>query len=272
VTTFVVPLDGSALAEVALRPACALASRVEGSRVLLMCCDARVASASGSYLRDRAGMFSAVTDIETRIVATEPPDGICEAVASVDDALLCMATHGHGGIRSTILGSVAEAVLQRSDRPLILVGPHCRSALLPAERGRMLICTDGSVHADGILPVAARCASTFGLGGWIAEVVGPEEQVRIDGEPIRNLQVEEATARLRERAAVLADRGISATIEVLHGADPGQSIVQFATHLPAAIIALATHGRTGIDRMALGSVAMSVVRAAPCPVLLTRPT
>jgi nucleotide-binding universal stress UspA family protein len=271
-TTFVVPLDGSALAEVALRPACALASRVEGSRVLLVFCAARLESETESYLRDRAAMFAAVTDIETRIVVAEPPDGICEAVASVDDSMLFMATHGHGGVRSTILGSVAEAVLLRSDQPLVLVGPRCRSALLPAERGRMLICTDGSVHADGILPVAARWARSFGLAAWVAEVVGPEEQVRLDGEPIRNLQVEEATARLHERAALLADRGVSATIEVLHGADPGQSITHYATHLPASIIALATHGRKGIDRLTLGSVAMSVVRVAPCPVLLARPT
>src|SRR5690606_38161809 len=96
-------------------------------------------------------------------------------VESEPDALLCMATHGRGGIGSTVLGSVATQVVCRSTRPLVLVGPHCRTALLPAERGRLLVCSDGSTLADSIVPIAAEWCGRLQLEPWLAEVVAPDE-------------------------------------------------------------------------------------------------
>lgn len=59
--------------------------------------------------------------------------------------------------------------------------------------------------------------------------------------------------------------------DVLHGDQAADPIVDYAAHLPASLIAMATHGRSGIARFALGSVAASIVHAAPCPVLVVRP-
>ena len=58
--------------------------------------------------------------------------------------------------------------------------------------------------------------------------------------------------------------------DVLHGPDPGARLVDAATRLPASVIAMTTHGRTGFQRTVLGSVAMDVVHDAPCPVLVAR--
>ena len=58
---------------------------------------------------------------------------------------------------------------------------------------------------------------------------------------------------------------------MLHGT-PCHAIAGFAERLPAAMIAIATHGRSGLTRITMGSVATDVVRQAPCPVLITRPT
>ena len=63
----------------------------------------------------------------------------------------------------------------------------------------------------------------------------------------------------------------AARTKVLHGG-PGRTIPRFAERLPAALIALGAHGRSGLSRIAFGSVATEVVRHAPCPVLPTRPT
>ena len=62
-----------------------------------------------------------------------------------------------------------------------------------------------------------------------------------------------------------------AQYEVLHGNHPGKAIADFAESIGASLIVASTHGRTGLARLTLGSVAMEIVRHAPCPVVLSRP-
>jgi len=131
VTTFVVPLDGSEVAELALRPACAYAARVEGGRVLLVTCDAGRAGATEDYLSDRASLFEAVVDIGVVSVGAEPVGGIRSAMVGVDDPILCMASHGRSGLGVTILGSVAEELVRLSGIPVLLIGRERLGAPLP---------------------------------------------------------------------------------------------------------------------------------------------
>ena len=271
-TTIVVPLDGSAFSERALRPACSIAARLPDSRVLLVSCTPDDVDLAQHHLDDRARQYSDVVEVETRLVHNgDPALAILATVASEPDAMLCMATHGRGGIKATVLGSVAKQVVCRSTRPLVLVGPHCRTALLPAERGRLLVCSDGSALSDSIIPIAAEWGERFGLEPWLAEVVPPDEYPEAAHRPPRNRQVEAATARLAKLSARLGTSGVPARSEVLHGT-PCHTIAGFAERLPAAMIAIATHGRSGLTRITMGSVATDVVRHAPCPVLITRPT
>lgn len=270
--TVVVPLDGSELAERALRPACALAARLDDARVLLVSCAPDDVAVVQAHLDDRAALFAGVVDVDTRILEElEPAEGILETMASAPDALLCMATHGRGGLRAAVLGSVAERVVCRSSEPLVLVGPACRTALLAGEHGRLLVCSDGSAFSDAIIPAAASWTDRLRLEPWVAEVVGPDEEVALPGQPARNRQVEAASARLDQLVARLETPTSTARAKVLHGTPASRSIVGFAGQLPAVLIAMATHGRTGLVRTAVGSVAAEVVRQAPCPVLVTRP-
>jgi nucleotide-binding universal stress UspA family protein len=271
-TTIVVPLDGSAFAERAIRPACSIAARLEQARVLLVSCAPDDLDAAQRELDDRARLFSEVVDIETRIVGSGDPAEVILAIAATEpDGILCMATRGKGAVRAAVLGSVSTKVVCRSTQPLILVGPHCRTALLPAERGRLLVCSDGSDVSDSIVPVAATWCERLELEPWLTEVVGPDE----DPEPAHrshvNREVEVANTRLDALATRLHTPTSRARTKVLHGA-PGRSIPWLAERLPAALIAIATHGRGGVTRVTMGSVANEVVRHAPCPVLITRPT
>jgi nucleotide-binding universal stress UspA family protein len=269
VTTIVVPLDGSPFAERALRPACSIAARLEQSRVLLLSCTDDIDHMQ-HRLDELAGLYSEVVAIETRRVAHgDPAEVILATAATEPDATLCMATHGRGGITSAVLGSVAKRVVCGSTRPLVLVGPHCRTALLPAERGRLLVCSDGSEFSDSIVPTAAAWCDRLDLAPWLTEVVGPDENPEPADHPVPNREVGAATKRLEVLAAQLRPTDVG--IEVLHGA-PGRSIPDFAERLPAALIAIATHGRSGLTRITMGSVTTEVVRHAPCPVLITRPT
>lgn len=270
-TTIVVPLDGSPFAERALRPACSIAARLERARVLLLSCTDDI-DRMQRRLDELAGLYSEVVAVETRRVADgDPADVILDTVATEPEATLCMATHGRGGITSAVLGSVAKRVVCGSAQPLVLVGPHCRTALLPAERGRLLVCSDGSEFADSIVPTAAAWCDRLDLEPWLTEVVGPDENPEPADRPVPNREVEAATKRLRVLAGQLGTPPTEVGIEVLHGA-PGRSIPDFAERLPAALIAIATHGRSGLTRITMGSVTTEVVRHAPCPVLITRPT
>jgi nucleotide-binding universal stress UspA family protein len=271
-TTIVVPLDGSAFAERALRPACSIAARLERARVLLVSCDPDDIDAARRQLDDRASLYSEVVDIETRIVGNgAPADTILAIAAAEPDGVVCMATQGKGGLRATVLGSVATEIVCRSTQPLVLVGPQCRTALLPAERGRLLVCSDGSTLSDSIIPTAATWSDRLRLEPWLAEVVGPDENPEPAHQPHPNREVEAASRRLDELATRLRTPSTRAKTKVLHGSS-ASSITWFAERLPAALIALATHGRSGLTRITMGSVANDVVRHAPSPILITRPT
>lgn len=270
-TTIVVPLDGSAFAERAIRPACSIAARLEQARVMLVCCAPDDIDASQRELDDRAHLYSDVIDVETRIVDDgDPAEVILAVAASEPDGMLCMATRGRGGVRATVLGSVSTEVVCRSTEPLVLVGPRCRTTLLPAERGRLLVCSDGSTLSDRIIPTAAAWCDRLQLEPWLTEVVGPDEDLET-GQPRSNREVDAAKARLDTLATRWHSPTSPAGIKVLHGAS-SSSIAWFAERLPAALIAMATHGRGGLTRITMGSVATEVVRHAPCPVMITRPT
>ena len=271
-TTIVVPLDGSAFAERAIRPACSIAARLEHARVLLVSCAPDDIDAAQHELDDRASLYSEVVDIETRIVGKGDPAEVIIAIAATEpDGMICMATRGKGGIRAALLGSVSTEVVCRSTQPLVLVGPHCRTTLLPAERGRLLVCSDGSELSDSIIPTAATWCDRLELEPWLTEVVGPDEDPEPANRPHPNREVEAAKARLATLATRLHTPTSRAKTRVLHGT-ASSSIVWFAERLPAALITMATHGRGGLTRITMGSVATEVVRHAPCPILIARPT
>lgn len=273
--TYVVPVDGSDFAERALPHAVALAARQsrtdDPGRVLLLACTWPQDPPLEPWLADRAELFSEVVPVDVRMLdGVDPAEGILQTAATVPGAVLCLATHGRGGLRAAALGSTAEKVLCQAEVPVVLVGPGAHRTLLPGQRGRMLVCSDGSAFAETVLPVASRWASELALAPWLAEVVGPDEGVHgPDQPPVVELR-EAAAGRLRDLAARFGGEP-EPQIAVLHGAPSSRAICSFASDLPASLIALASHGRTGIVRTAMGSVAGEVVRHAPCPVLVHRP-
>jgi nucleotide-binding universal stress UspA family protein len=82
--------------------------------------------------------------------------------------------------------------------------------------------------------------------------------------------VRKAEKTLREYVDGVA-RGVPSRVHVRTG-KPSTEIAAVATEIAADLVVVGTHGRTGLRRMALGSVAEAVVRRAPCPVLVVRPT
>jgi nucleotide-binding universal stress UspA family protein len=201
--------------------------------------------------------------VETRVVDDQARHQAIVAASSAHGCVLCMATHGRGGLSEAVLGSTAEAVLRDTEQALLLVGPA--TATPPAfPHGDLVVTTDGSDAAESILPVASDWIRWFELRPWVVEVLPAPTGTQREPNPA----VE--SAGVRHFAETLpGDTGHRAW-EVLHGSDVADELVRYAERLPASLIAMASHGRTGVRRVALGSVAMRVVRHSPCPVLVHR--
>lgn len=256
VHTVIVPLDGSAVSERALRPAITIARRLGAELELLrVVAHANDVEAARQWLADLASGI----DVPVRPPYVIEGDWAAECIANAGDeagSLVCLSSHGAGGLRNAVLGSVAEDVLRLSARPVLVVGPEAGADLDPSRP--VVVCVDGSTTSEAILPAASAWSGATGMAPWVVTVLEPD--VAVPAEDV----VESGYVRQ------VAER-LGAEFEVLHGSHPAEAIVAFARSLPAGVIAMATHGKTGLARVVAGSVAMGVVRHAPCPVLLLRP-
>jgi nucleotide-binding universal stress UspA family protein len=256
--TIVVPLDGSPFAERALPVATALARRV-GAQLLLVTThwDNFEWGDRKAYLERIA---QAQHDVATEVaLINEHPAAaaIGHVVHDGPDRLLCMTTHGRGALRWAVLGSVAEQVVRESREPVLLMGRHCTREWLDEPR-HMLVCVDGSNVAEPIIPVATRWAKALSLKIRVASVIHPLD---VEGATHPNKVVDAIVERFQ------ADSVDAAPI-LLRGAYIAGTIADCARALPATLLAMNTHARGGMARIALGSVAMGTVGLAECPVLL----
>lgn len=263
--TIIVPLDGSQFAERALAPAHTLARQSGAALVLVM------ARLGGDTEPERSLQSAAATAgigpvrtvvIEDRLAASAIP----MLAGTEPDAVICMTTHGRSGPGHALFGSIAEEVLRRVDVPLVLVGPAVSDG---GERSfeELVVCLDGSRTAAAILPVASAFARDLELAVWLVGVVDPEW--RVEAGAAIDIDSPES-APLQHVARGLKSTGVGVNWETLHGHDPASSIVEFAATRPSPLLAMTTHGRTGLARVTTGSVTMSVVHRAPCPVLVLR--
>lgn len=143
---------------------------------------------------------------------------------------------------------------------------------------KILVCLDGSHLAEEILPYAREVAHRFGSKLVLLEVTMPPSAVvepttgyysaPTAAEVLR--EEEEASAYLEGIAQAIQQDGLEAEYLTLPGS-PGKAIVGYAEENDIGLIALATHGRSGLKRFAFGSVAEHVLKESGLPVLVIRP-
>ena len=244
--TFIVPLDGSPFAERALPVACTLAERVDGG-VLLVSAPYKGVLRPHEYLDEVAARCT--VPVETG--ATEsylPADAIAGVVEEDEDRIVCMTSHGRGGLRWSVMGSTAEEVIRRSDRPVVLVGRHCRDDFLSCG-SYMLAAVDGTECSEHLAPMKG------------AIVVHP-----LDVETVEHPEA------LLDPIVEQLGGPEHASVDMLRSLYDAGAIADLATDLPAAMIAMECQGITGLARVVLGSVTMGVLNLAPCPLLVTHAT
>jgi nucleotide-binding universal stress UspA family protein len=284
--SILVPLDGSSLAERAVPYATALAGAARAKLVLMRALPIRP---PGSAIDEQEGIRSelehyadglratglTVDVIVHRVYVVDVARAICAAAEERHAGLIVMSTHGRSGLDRWIYGSVADTVLRQSEIPVLLVPPPAEQPL-PTDRPlRVLVPLDGSELAEEALGIAEQLAETVGAELVLLRVVEPPGYA-LYGDGFAYLPYDEeaelndARAYLQAHVDRLRADGKPAAMRVVLG-PPATVVTQAAQETGADLVAMATHGRGGLARLVLGSIAASTLQRATVPVLLVRP-
>jgi nucleotide-binding universal stress UspA family protein len=277
-------LDGSILAESLLPWVAAFVPAAHSREVVLLSVietgtPEQLHIAEG-YLRDKAegleqawkGRDSAMPSI-TCIAVRSPELDIASAILRYAEDngidLIMLSTHGHSGINRWLLGSVAEKVIRGADMPVFLGRAYPEPARASAGLKRLVVPLDGSKLAEQALPYAEHLARS-GLAEVTLLYVEPQEAAvfsRKPGASLRDVDRKGMEVYLDSIRSGLAGAGIKAQTKTRMG-HPAEQITDEAREESVDLIVMSSHGRTGLARWALGSVADLVLRASPAPVLV----
>lgn len=257
-TEVVVPLDGSPASERALVPALDLVDRTGVPLRILTRVLPGEEEGSARYLTDLTERYPAVTGVREIVSHASILDAIVEGLAP--GSLVCMSSHGRGGLARAVVGSVTEALLRRLDRPALVVGPLVEVDTVFS--GRIVACIDGSDASERTLDPARRWSEALELPVRLVEVRDP------DGEPPASTAAGDV-AEDGHLAGAARRHGVEGW-DVLHDRDAAAALADMAgsSSPPTAMLVMATHGRTGWDRLRLGSVTTATIRSATVPVLV----
>lgn len=298
--SILVPLDGSTLAEHALPLALGIARQADATLNLVQvhvpfalmdadslspgtyAAEAKVKEQERAYLNGMLERLTSDSPVPVTSALLEGPV-IAEmlnahAITTKAD-LVVMTTHGRGPLSRFWLGSVADEMVRRATTPILVVQPQEKPADFQAESRlrHILIPLDGSALAEQALEPAIALGSLMQADFTLLRVYGPE----IDFNFVQYSALsgfDSATQGLREKAqdyltqvaARLKEQGIKVQMHVVLGQSPANTVLASAQRLGMDFIALETHGRRGLTRLLLGSVADKIVRGASIPVLVHR--
>jgi nucleotide-binding universal stress UspA family protein len=284
----VVPLDGSAAAEAAL----AYAELIPSRRVRLLSVEPDAAPPLaveepvwGAWRSHREREVRAFLEraaeplrrqgrvVETVVAFGDPAGEIVAAATPAD--LIVMGSHGRGAGDRLRFGSVADRVARHAAAPTLVVRGGARPAAAPPLE-RLVGPLDGSPLAERALPVAAALAGDLGRPVHLIRVVdvdalraAVQAGTHAAAAYARSQEVvcRQAEEYLAAQAQHLRDRDLAATTELRTGPPAAELL---AAIQPGDLVVLTTHGRGGLRRWLLGSVAEKLVRLAAAPVLLMR--
>jgi len=298
-TRMLIPLDGSKLAENVLPYARALARTLDLRIELLSVVDtmdfARTTHAGHvrdfdpiieaavregeQYLENVARSFTGMTVDNCVVEQGQADQIIVEKAARDKETLIGMATRGRSGIHRWLMGSVAEKVLRGATNPLLLVrGDEEGKSDGAATLKSIVVPLDGSKLAEIALPRALDLAKKLGLEIVLTRAYqiplstyGVADAAYIPNQDAFLTAVrEEAGAYLEAKVNEVRGNGIEKVSSILLVGSGADEIIDLARTTPDNLIAMCTHGRSGVKRWALGSVTEKVVRHSGDPVLVVR--
>ena len=296
-TRLLIPLDGSTTAEAVLPYGRTLAGTLKIPVELLGVVDigelaVHVSHGNARYFETIiAESVRSSEEYLKRIAKTFPGHGVkctvekgkAEEViiekSGSDATLTAMATHGRSGINRLLLGSVAEKVLRGSAHPLLLI----RASEQAKNDGEatlksVIVPLDGSELAENVFPSVVALAKALKLEVLLLRAYripintygGMEDYYVVNYEGIRAALRDEAQSYLENKVREFKRAGIETVSFAIPEGSGADEIIALGRKTPDNLIAMCTHGRSGVKRWVLGSVTEKVVRLSGDPVLIIR--
>lgn len=291
--TLLVPHDGSDLADRVLPYVAGLARRAGGRVVLVR------ATAPGGFptfpseeahraaIRlDQEGLDAVAEKlrddglaVEAHVEADDPARAILAAAERHGADLIALSTHGRSGLGRWVYGSVADRVLRHADVPVLLIPPD-RGGGWTAATGeatcRILVPLDGSDLGRAALGPAVELARVFDADIVLVQAVEPVPLVQggVHGIYVTPDDLDREQSAAARYLVGVAEELRSTGVRVRTRAEIGSPIrviAALAGEEEVLAIALATHGRGGLERFFLGSVSTGLVARSGVPLLLVRP-
>ncbi|MBW1854722.1 MAG: universal stress protein [Deltaproteobacteria bacterium] len=305
----IVPLDGSRIAEGALPCAEEMGGRLAAEIILVGVCHSKLDQMQNmrqSYLNHTAenvarrisetyGIPRNKISVNDVMLFGKPANEIVAYTQKVDADLVIMTTHGYSGVERIALGSVADAVVRKVHKPVLLIrAKHGKPEVSQKEIcTKVVIPLDGSKLAEAALPVVETfmgdLASHHKVKAHLLHVLKPlpdqERLAKFEGKNLYNI-TDEGIHRLaqsvREHENMAHDylshvgnklcmkKGVDTDFDVRTG-EPAEEIIKYAEEKGANTIVMSTHGLTGIDRWAMGSVTERILRRGHAAIMLVCP-
>ena len=293
---FLVPLDGSHLAEAVLPTVEHLASRfhakvtllhvmeqhapatIHGERHLTGVAEAR------AYLEEVAARLRSTDILVETHVHEDREENVARSIAEhaqeSQSDLVIMCTHGRSGLRGLLFGSIAQQALRRGTYSILLVLPREDGNAPIFDLRRILVPLDGTVAHEPALPVAMILARAFDAEMHLVLVIPTLATLSgsqaVSGmllpttmRAVLDLAQQGALDYLEQAAIQCRAQGVPVQSEVLRG-DTVAVVLSFAEQLNVDLLVMASHGRAGLDALLAGSIAPRITGRVSCPLLLVR--
>ena len=233
--------------------------------------------AAEEYLAKVAERFSPGRAKTKAISGDDPVTAIMDFSRGQQIDLIAMSTHGRSGLGRWVYGSTADKLLHSTSIPLLLLRPR-DDEQAPREAkpiDTLVIPLDGSELAESALAYGEELARTMGLKISLIRVVSTAaltypstEAYTYDPKMLSDLE-NAAVVYLKQKQTELEQKGFKVE-NTVRGGYPADHIIDFAEANEGSLIVMSTHGRTGIGRWVMGSVADRILRASHSPILLIR--
>ncbi len=208
-------------------------------------------------------------EVETALVPGRPATVIVEEARARAVDLVVLGSRGHGEFTSALLGSVAAEVVDHAPCPVLVARRPQLRGVVVADDG-----SDGAIEAEEVLATWPFLRAMPVTVVSVAERLAPFESGMAVVDPVTYQTMVDEIIDLhrgyaRDGAARLAAHGWVAKAKLREG-DPAGQLIQATADLKADLIAVGSRGRTGLERLLLGSVARKILFQAPTSVLIVR--
>jgi len=232
------------------------------------------------YLRKIATSFpDSASSVDCSVETGNPAEVIVHRAASHTGNLIAMTTHGRSGTKQWLLGGIAEKVLRAATNPLFLARSTEEIKLRDrAVLKTLLVPLDGSGLAETVLPHVAELAKKMNLELVLVRVhlmvegVYPTEHYAPDWERLNEEIRKEANLYLQQKTHQLQREGLERVSSLLLEGNVAEKIIDLARERAPSLIAVCSHGTTGVGRGVLGIVTDRIVRHSRDAVMIIRPT